>query len=41
MIEDFKLQIWDTSGHETFRSLNFNLYKNIQIAMVVFSLNDQ
>jgi small GTP-binding protein len=36
-----KLQIWDTCGQETYRSLVANFYRNSQIAIMVYSIDDR
>jgi small GTP-binding protein len=35
-----KLQIWDTCGQETYRSLITNFYKNSSLAFMVYSINE-
>ena len=34
-----KLQIWDTSGQEVYRSIIENFYKNSSLAIIVFSID--
>jgi len=34
-----KLQIWDTCGQETYRSLITNFYKNSSLAFMVYAIN--
>lgn len=34
-----KLQIWDTCGQETYRSLIINFYRNCSCAIIVFSID--
>ena len=34
-----KLQIWDTSGQEVYRSIIENFYKNSSLAILVFSID--
>ena len=34
-----KLQIWDTCGQETYRSLVINFYRNCSCAIIVFAIN--
>ena len=42
-IEDkiIKLQIWDTCGQETYRSLISNFYRNASLAMMVYSIDSK
>jgi len=35
-----KLQIWDTCGQETYRSLITNFYKNSSLAFMVYAINE-
>ena len=35
-----KLQIWDTCGQEAYRSLIKNFYRNVSLAIVVYSVED-
>ena len=37
----FKLQIWDTNGMETFRSIRQNYYKNAACAIIVYDVTDE
>ena len=34
------LEIWDTCGLETFRSLITNYYKNSSLAIIVYAINE-
>ena len=34
-----KLQIWDTCGQETYRSLISNFYRNSSLAIIVYSID--
>lgn len=36
-----KLQIWDTCGQETFRSLIVNYYRNCSLAIIVYSIDSK
>ena len=36
-----KLQIWDTAGQETFKSIVRNFYKNSEAAFIVYSIADR
>jgi small GTP-binding protein len=36
-----KLQIWDTCGQETYKSLVMNFYRNSSLAIVVYAVNDR
>lgn len=36
-----KLQIWDTCGQETYRSLVVNFFRNSSLAILVYAINDQ
>ena len=42
-IEDknVKLQIWDTCGQETYKSLISNFYRNASLAMVIYSIDNK
>ena len=42
-IEDtiIKLQIWDTCGQETFRSIIRNYYRNSTLALIVYSIENE
>ena len=42
-IEDkiIKLQIWDTCGQETYRSLISNFYRNASLSMMVYSIDSK
>ena len=35
-----RLQIWDTSGQEQYRSLITNYYRNCGLAILVYSINE-
>ena len=35
-----KLQIWDTCGQETYRSLITSFYKNSSLAIIVYAVNE-
>lgn len=35
-----KLQIWDTCGQETYRSLITNFYKNSSLAFMVYAIDE-
>ena len=37
----FKVQLWDTAGHETFRSIVKNYYRNSQIILLCFDLTNR
>ncbi len=36
-----KLQIWDTCGQEVYRSLITNFYRNVSLAMMVYSIDSR
>ena len=36
-----KMQIWDTCGEETYRSLIKNFYRNTSLAFMVYAINDE
>jgi Ras-related protein Rab-8A len=38
--KDINLQIWDTAGHERFRSLTLNDFRNCKIFLIVFSVTE-
>ncbi len=35
-----KLQIWDTSGQEVYKSLTSNFYRKASLAIVVYSIDE-
>lgn len=37
----FRLQIWDTAGQETFKSITRNYYKNTAVALVVYDVTSK
>ena len=37
----FRVNIWDTSGQERFRSLNKIFYREASIALIVFNITDR
>ena len=39
--KNIKLQIWDTCGQETYRSLITSFYKNASIAIIAYAINDE
>lgn len=39
--KSFKVQLWDTAGHETFRSIAKNYYRNSQIILLCFDLTNR
>lgn len=40
-MKTFKVQLWDTAGHETFRSIAKNYYRNSQIILLCFDLTNR
>jgi len=36
-----KIQIWDTSGYESYRTLISNFYKNASLILLVYAINDK
>ena len=36
-----KLEIWDTCGQESYRSLNKSYYRNTSLAIIIYSINDE
>ena len=36
-----KLQIWDTAGHERFRSITYSYYRGANAIIIVFDLSDK
>ena len=40
MSDGGKIQIWDTAGQESFRSISRSYYRAADAALIVFSLND-
>ena len=36
-----KVQIWDTAGHERFRSITYSYYRGANAIIIVFDLSDQ
>ena len=39
--KNVKLQIWDTCGQETYKSLISNFYRNASLAMLVYAIDDK
>ena len=35
-----KLQIWDTCGQEIYRSLISSFYKNTDLAIIIYAINE-
>ena len=38
---NYSIQLWDTAGHENFRSIAKNYYRNSQIIMLCFDLTNR
>ena len=38
---NFKLQIWDTSGQETYQSITRSYYRNVACAIIVFDITNK